>query len=300
MFTIESKIIQDFITLFLGLVVEAFPFVILGVLISTLIGIYLKEEFILRYLPKNQFVSNFLLSISGILLPVCECGNVPVARRLLSKGFSVAQTTTFLLAAPIVNPITFYATIAAFSFDPFIAFTRILAAIVIANFVGFIIGLHKQQENLLTKEFYDLHCRHDGHDHARDKVNNAINIFQQEFVEVTRMLIIGALIATASQVLIPRELIVEIGANPVLSVAAMMLLAFVISICANVDAFFALSYANSFSLGSLLSFLVFGPMIDIKMLTMLKTTFTVKYLVIVTALVGFASFILGLGVNYLI
>jgi hypothetical protein len=300
MFTIESKIIQDFITLFLGLVVEAFPFVILGVLISTLIGIYLKEEFILRYLPKNQFVSNFLLSISGILLPVCECGNVPVARRLLSKGFSVAQTTTFLLAAPIVNPITFYATIAAFSFDPFIAFTRILAAIVIANFVGFIIGLHKQQEDLLTKEFYDLHCRHDGHEHSHDKVNNAINIFQQEFVEVTRMLIIGALIATASQVLIPRELIVEIGANPVLSVAAMMLLAFVISICANVDAFFALSYANSFSLGSLLSFLVFGPMIDIKMLAMLKTTFTVKYLVTVTALVGFASFILGLGVNYLI
>lgn len=288
--------LQDFFTLFLGLVVEAFPFVILGVVVSVFVGIFVKEEWILKVMPKNRFGSHLILSLLGVFMPVCECGNVPVVRRLLTKGFTVSQALTFLLAAPIINPITFYSTYAAFNFDLSVLAVRLIGALVIANFVGLILSYKKRQEEFMTDKFYDYVCHHDDHKHG--KLEEARHIFQTEFIEVMSMLVVGALIAAASQSFIPRELIVDIGSNPVLSILAMLILAFVISICANVDAFFALTYANTFTLGSLITFMTFGPMIDIKMLAMLKTTFTTKLLVIMSILVGLMSVLIGLMYNY--
>ncbi|MFW5703137.1 MAG: permease [Candidatus Dojkabacteria bacterium] len=244
----------------------------------------------------KRFLSHFVLSTLGVFMPVCECGNVPVVRRLVMKGFSVSQSITFLLAAPIVNPITLYSTLAAFSFEPAIAAVRIVAALVIANMVGLIFSLKRNQHELLTAKFYQLVCGLD-HEHKHGRLAEGLQIFQQEFVTVMRMLVFGALIATATQTLIPREWITTIGSDPLLSILAMLILAFVISICANVDAFFALSYASTFTVGSLLTFLIFGPMIDIKMLAMLKTTFSTQALVSMSVLVGLSSILVGLLVN---
>jgi hypothetical protein len=291
--------IQDFVTLFLGLIVEAFPFVVLGVLVSVLVALFLKDEWVLKILPKNKVLSHMMLSGMGVLMPVCECGNVPVVRRLLLKGFSVSHAVTFLLAAPILNPITIWSTLEAFSGDHSVAVIRLVAAFVIANGIGLLISLHRKQETLLQQEFYAEVCD-PHHHHSHGKLGEALEIFQTEFVTVMRMLVIGALIAAASQVFMPREIIVSIGSNVFLSVIAMIVLAFVISICANVDAFFALNFAQTFSIGSIISFLVFGPMIDIKMLSMLRTTFTVKFLVILTTLVFLSSMTVGLLVNYLL
>jgi uncharacterized membrane protein YraQ (UPF0718 family) len=113
-----------------------------------------------------------------------------------------------------------------------------------------------------------------------------------------KMLAFGALIAGVVQTFVPRGLLVSIGSNVVLSIIAMLLLAFVISICANIDAFFALSFANTFTAGSIVSFLVFGPMIDIKMLILLKTTFKNNLLIIVSVMALLLSMLTGLVVSY--
>ncbi len=115
---------------------------------------------------------------------------------------------------------------------------------------------------------------------------------------MVRMLAFGAMVAGAIQSFVPRDLLISIGSNVVLSIAAMLALAFVVSICANVDAFFALSFANTFTAGSIVSFLVFGPMIDIKMLALLKTTFKTNLLVIVSVLSLLMSALAGLVVSY--
>lgn len=291
----QNLIWQDLITLFLGLIVEATPFVVLGVLISSIVGIIDTQKVINWLTPKNRFFSHFVLSILGIFMPVCECGNVPVVRRFMLSGLNVSQAVTFLLAAPIVNPITFISTIEAFSFDHSIAFIRIVAALFIANMVGLLFSTRKNQEEFLTEEFYAEVCEHD---HGpTNKLDRALYIFRHEFIIVMRMMVVGSIIAAATQTFIPREVILNIGINPLLSVIAMFILAFVISICANVDAFFALSYANTFSAGSILTFLVFGPMIDIKMLSMLRTTFKLKFLMQLTLIVSLASISLGLIVN---
>lgn len=314
--------VQDFITLVLSIIVEAFPFVILGVSISTLIGInffgwlkkttYNNKKLLLPlYLlyfysskvdskfKKNRIYSHVKVSLLGVFLPVCECGNVPVARRLLMGGFTVSQSITFLLAAPILNPVTFLTTLEAFNYDKSIVIIRLLSGFLIANFIGIILSFKKPQNEFLNLDFYQEICEINEHGHSKNTLKEALNIFNREFIEMFKVLIIGAALAAASQTFIPRDIIITIGQNPVLSILAMILLAFVISICSNVDAFFALSYVNSFTIGSVLGFLIFGPMIDIKLLTMLRTTYKAKLLAIVTLFVFLFSFLIALLVNFI-
>lgn len=109
---------------------------------------------------------------------------------------------------------------------------------------------------------------------------------------------IGSLIAGAIQVAVPRDVLVSLGSNPLWSILAMMLLAFVISVCSSVDAFFILPFASTFMPGSIVTFLVFGPIIDIKMLAIMRTTFTAKVLVQLSLVVALMSALIGLVINY--
>jgi uncharacterized membrane protein YraQ (UPF0718 family) len=289
--------LQDFITLFLSIILEALPFVVLGTLASVFMALFISQEKILNLLPKNRILSHFWLSMFGVFLPVCECGNVPVARRLLKKGFSVSHATTFLLAAPIVNPITFLTTWTAFSPDSSIAFIRIGAGFFIVNTIGLLLSFKKDQRNFLTGKFASEVNTHE-EDHRTSKFFRGIVIFQSEFLLIMKMLCFGALIAAATQSFIPREALLSVGRSDFQSVVVMIFLAFIMSICSTVDAFVAFSYVGSFTIGSLVAFLIFGPLIDIKMLAMMKTMFTTKLLIIITSLVTFFSILVGLAVNF--
>lgn len=294
--------LQELLTLFLSIIVEAFPFVILGTIISVIVALFIKSEWILKYLPKNKILSNFIISLFGVFMPVCECGNVPVTRRLLSKNFTVSQSVVFLLAAPIINPITLWSTLEAFSPDPTFFVVRLIGALIIANLAGFIISFKKNQYELLQPDFYNNYCKvdsnHEHHHHS--KLEESIEIFRTEFWEVTKLLCLGAFFAALSQIFIPRDVITSIGQSPILSIVAMMIFAFVISICSNVDAFVALPYVSTFSLGSIVSFLLFGPMIDMKILTMLKSSFKLKLIVFLTVFVALCSFLAGLVINLIL
>ncbi len=292
-----SEVLQDMLTLLLGIIVEALPFVIFGTLISALVAVYVQEDWVLNKLPKNKFFSHLFISFAGILMPVCECGNVPVSRRLMLKGFKPSQAITFLLAAPIINPVTLFATWRAFDPDYSYVIIRFIAALFIANFVGLLFSYLKNQEELITQRF-NIQCHSHDHEHIQSKLDKGIKVFQDEFIEVMKMLSVGALIAANIRTFVPESVLESIGNNIILSVLAMMIFAFTISICSNVDAFVVLGYADKFTKGSILTFLVFGPMIDIKILTMLKTTFKVRTLIIMTFLVSLLSIITGLIVNY--
>jgi len=296
--TLQNQL-QDFFILFMSLIVEATPFVFIGVVVSVIVAIFFSDDFLLRLLPKNNILARLVLSFTGIFMPVCECGNVPVVRRLLLKGFNVSHGVTFLLAAPIINPVTVWATLEAFDYDYSVVLLRLGGALFIANFVGWFIGLYKNSNEFLTDEFYKEVCDHDHSHDDENKLRKAISIFEDEFLSVMKMLILGAAIASLFQVFVPREWILELGSDPFLSILAMILFAFVISICANVDAFYAITFANQFTFGSIVAFLVFGPMVDIKMLAMLKNTFDWKFLSIMTYLVTILTIIIGLLVNYL-
>lgn len=290
--------IQDFLTLTLSIIVEALPFVVVGSLFSALIQVFVPAEKILRILPHNHMLRRLVISLCGAGIPACECGNVPVARGLLQKGLTPADSITFLLAAPIINPITILSTWAAFQFDLSILWIRLVAAFIIANLVGWLISLYKNQHELLTDDFRKV-CEvpETTHQHG-PRWQQGLRLFKTEILLMLGMLCVGASLAGLTQVFIPREILASVGADPVLSVFAMLILAFIISICSSMDAFFALAYTSTFTVGAISSFLVFGPMVDIKMLSLMKTTYKAKLLAIVVALVTLLSILTGLVVNY--
>ena len=76
-------------TLFLSLLVEAMPFLLLGVIFSGILQWFIDERKLITYLPKNPLLGAFVGSLIGFLFPVCECGNVPVTRRLLIQGIPI-------------------------------------------------------------------------------------------------------------------------------------------------------------------------------------------------------------------
>ena len=291
---------QDLLTLAISVIVESLPFVILGILLSILVQVWIPETWLVRYLPKNPILRRMAISFLGVLLPVCECGNVPLARGLMVKGFTVSESMTFLLAAPILNPITIITTHQAFGWDSGILVARLVGGFVIANLVGWLFSLKADQDAMLTPRFA-AECRiPSDHDHAESRMRQSLTLFVREASVMMPALFIGSLVAGGIQVLVPRSVLVTLGSNPLWSVLAMMVLAFVIAVCSNVDAFFILPFASTFTPGSIATFLVFGPIIDIKMLALLRTTFTTTVLLQLTLVVGLLSALVGLVVNVVV
>lgn len=288
---------QDGLTLAVSVLIESLPFVALGVVLSIVVQVWVPPGFIERWMPRRAWARRAVLSLLGMVVPVCECGNVPFARGLLMRGFTVPETLTFLIAAPIVNPIVIITTHQAFGFDDGILIARLLGGYAIANLIGWLYSRHPDPDGLLTDRFRDS-CELVVHEPG-GRGRRSIAQFVSELRAVMPALVIGSALAGAVQVLIPRDALLAIGSNPALSIVAMIALAMVVSICSNVDAFFALSFASTFTPGSIVAFLLVGPLVDIKMLALMRTTFTTRTLAGIVVVVILSAFAIGTAVNLL-
>lgn len=299
MFSLPTQF-NDALTIFLGIIVQAIPFLLLGVLVSAMLAHFVKEEYLLKLIPKNRFGAILAACALGFLFPVCECGNVPVARRLIQKGVSPAVALTFLLSAPALNPVVIFATWSAFHNQPEVLIFRLVFTFLIAGSIGLLFSFHPQQQKMLIKndflqqEAKDCDCFHGK---KSSKFFSFFKTVLHEFLEMLSILSLGAFLASLFQVVLPRDLLLAVGKGPILSVVVMVVFAFLLSVCANVDAFIALSYSNLFTVGSLVAFLTFGPMIDLKSLFMFKTTFTWRTVAFVSVLVLLSVFLLCFSLN---
>ncbi|TFD89004.1 permease [Cryobacterium serini] len=295
--------VQDTLTLAMSVIIESVPFVFLGILLSAVVQVWLPHGVLARHLPRNPILRRASISLLGMFFPVCECGNVPLARGFMVGGFTVSESITFLLAAPILNPITIITTHQAFGWDGHILVARLVGGFLIANVVGWLFSKHPDPQSLLTTRFAAA-CAvgsTSGHDHAHareSRFSQTTEIFIRETSVIMPALFIGSAVAALTQVFVPRSVLLALGSNPVWSVLAMMALAFIVAVCSNVDAFFVLSFGSTFLPGGIVAFLVFGALIDVKMLALMRTTFTSRTLVQITVVVGLMSAALGLLVNY--
>ena len=330
------------ITLFFSLLVEAMPFLLLGVAFSSILLLFVDERRLVTAMPRNPVLAALAGSLIGFLFPVCECGNVPVARRLLTQGAPTAVAIGFLLAAPTVNPVVFWATWIAFRDQPEIVFLRVGFTLVVAIVVALIFSTQADmrpflQDNLarlmgdpspaqpeITPAAATSPLLQSGSFLLQSpgqmvplgsapyqtlpsvatspkpwgvKLRLMADNMIVELRELGAVLILGSAIAAVVQVMIPREVVLSLGQGPVTSILAMMLLAWVVSICSTVDAFFALSFASTFTSGALLAFLVFGPMIDLKNITLLLTVFKGRTIIYLFVLAAQLTFGLTLAMN---
>jgi uncharacterized membrane protein YraQ (UPF0718 family) len=290
-----------FATVFLGIFVEAIPYLILGTLASGLVEVFLDRDQMSKWISHRPVAAAVGGAFMGMIFPVCECGVVPLTRRLFNKGLPLSAGISFLLAAPVLNPIVVLSTAAAFGWGNML-FWRMGVSLVIAIVVGLVFSVEQESANVLRPV---LTLSHE-HDHSHEanvpiaeKLRQALLITADEFFEMGRYLILGAMLAAGLQTFIPQAALLAIGSGPVLSVLVMLGLAILLSICSTVDAFVALGFLGTFSFGSVLSFLVFGPMVDIKSIIMYLQVFRRRAVTYLVAIPFMMSLLAGVIFNYL-
>ena len=297
-----------------AILLEALPFVLLGSLLSGLIQVFVTEDMLLRILPKNKVLQVVAAALVGLIFPVCECAIIPIARGLVKKGMPVGAAIAFMTATPIINPIVLLSTYNAFPTMPQMALWRFLFGFAGAVIIGFIAGRFAGRPVLkdsVSDAVAVCGCGHEhehehececscGHEHEHDNgsrsgaweaIRSVLAHTGDELKSVGAYLIFGALIAAAMQLLVPKDVISGIGSGSVSSTLAMMLLAFVMSLCSEADAFVASTFMTQFPAAAVLGFLITGPMIDIKNTMMLMGSFKKRFalkLIIIILLVCFA------------
>lgn len=302
--------VQGFSMMFISILLEALPFVLLGTLVSSMLHLYLREDVLARLLPKRHWLGLSAAALLGFLFPVCECAIVPITRGLVRKGVPVGMAVAFLLAVPIVNPIVLASTHYAFGGAWGVVLLRATCGFLVAVFVGDYLGrAYTGTYPLRSVSFYEEAQDHDHgnactHAHGCSQTcqegNPSVEAIWQllyhtnrEFFAVGRYLIIGAGLSAALQTLVPRQWLMMVGQNNLLSVIALMALAYCLSPCSEADAFIARTFVGQFSGGSILAFLVLGPMLDLKGTLLLAGAFERRFVWRLAITVTLA--VLGLG-----
>ncbi|WP_339206210.1 permease [Paenibacillus sp. FSL K6-3182] len=279
-------------TIFISMVMEAIPFVLVGVLISGLIQTFVKEGWLTRIMPRNRYLATVFGCGIGIFFPSCECGIVPITRRLINKGMPLHAGIAFMLTGPIINPIVLFSTYIAFGNDWEMVGVRAGLAIAVAFSVSIILSFMFKQLPFRIQDEQAAAAMEPGLEiPAASRVSSGKKLYEvvvhaiEEFFSVGKYLVLGAFIAACMQTFVPTSYLLHLGSNPVTSSLVMIALAFLISLCSEADAFIAASFRSTFTVGSLSAFLVFGPMIDIKNTLMLLGTYRSKFVVVLIVLV---------------
>jgi uncharacterized protein len=255
--------VQTFTTIFVSITVAALPFLVLGVAVSGGIAAFVPPKFLEHALPRRPVLAVPTAGLAGVLLPGCECGSVPIAGRLVSRGTLPAAALTFLLSAPAINPVVLVATAIAFPGRPIVVVARFVASLVTAVSVG-----------LLWYRFgrtaWTASARAVPMEGTRWQVFRTTMV--HDFMQAGGFLVIGAAAAAALQVVVPRTVLDTLAGSGAVAIATMAFLAVILSICSEADAFVAASLTQ-FSMTSRLVFMVVGPAVDLKLVAMQAGTF---------------------------
>lgn len=287
---LDNSYTDTFKTAFIGILLEAMPFVLLGALLSSLLQVFVPDEVISRWIPRRPVPAILFGCLLGILFPVCECGMIPLVRRLMRKGMPLHVAVVFILSGPILNPVVYGATLTAFRAHPELAYARMGLAFAVAALIGLVIWATVRKSPLrLSIE------RESGEPHTRStRGGRLVAVFvhtSDEFFEMGKYLIIGCLLTSGIQTFMDQGSLTAIGGKPLGSYLFMMGLAFVLSLCSTSDAFVASTFLHTFPAGSLLAFVVLGPMLDFKNSLMLLSLFKTKFTLYLFFLIFSAVFV---------
>lgn len=271
--------------IFLSIMIEALPFVLIGAIISGFIEVYISPDVVHRYLPKNKFLRILFGTFIGFFFPSCECGIVPIVHRFLEKKVPTYTAVPFLATAPVINPIVLFSTFTAFGNSIRFALFRALGSVIVAMVLGIFLGFLDTSSILKTDiEVEGTHHHH--HHKGWKKVGYTLVHAIDEFFDTGRYLVFGCLFASLVQVYVPTRLLTNLGHSPVSAILVMMLMAFLLSLCSEADAFIGASFLASFGLAPVMAFLVIGPMIDIKNLLMMKHYFNNRFIIEFMAIIS--------------
>ncbi|MCC9865977.1 permease, partial [Streptococcus agalactiae] len=274
---LPDSVLQWF-AIFISIIIEALPFVLLGTILSGIIEVFITPDIVNKFLPKNKFLRVLFGTFVGFVFPSCECGIIPIINRFLEKKVPSYTAVPFLATAPIINPIVLFATYSAFGNSIRFLILRFVGATIVAIALGVMLAF-LVDDNILKEDAKPTHF-HDYSDKKwYQKIFLALAHAIDEFFDTGRYLVFGTLIASAMQIYLPTRVLTTIGHSPITAILVMMLLAFILSLCSEADAFIGASLLSTFGIAPVMAFLLIGPMIDIKNLMMMVNSFKTRFIV---------------------
>ncbi|TAK68950.1 MAG: permease [Actinomycetota bacterium] len=282
-----NEAVQTGATIFVSIVVQALPFLVLGVLLSGAIAAFVPTSFWDKALPRRKVLAVPVASAAGVVLPGCECASVPVAGGLMAGGVTPAAALAFLLSAPAVNPVVLVSTYVAFPGNPQLVWARLIASLAVAMTMGWLwlrLGRERWLRIPRRDHLVGVNRRHT----FRLTVTH-------DFLHAGGFLVVGGLTAAALNVVVPQQWLQALADKPLLSVLGLAALAVVLAICSEADAFVAASLTQ-FSLTARLAFLVVGPMVDVKLIVLQSGTFGRAF----AARFAPATFVVAVGFSVLV
>lgn len=278
--------LPDFQYAFLSILLEGMPFLLGGAILSGVLEEFLPQALMSRILPRNPRAAVAVSGLLGVIFPVCECGIVPVVRRLLRKGLPVSCGVTYMLAAPIVNPLVILSTLAAFRGQGAVEMTvlRFGLGLSVATVAGWVCSYFAPfsilRPGLLGPAVDGRHGHDDPHAEPGgllQRLERVASVATRDFLDVSVYFVIGAAAASLFSTAVNQEIILPLASTPPLAIASLMGLASVLSVCSTTDAFIAATL-TTFPMAAKLAFLVFGPMLDFKLLFLYGAAFTKKFI----------------------
>jgi uncharacterized membrane protein YraQ (UPF0718 family) len=250
-------------TVFTAICVQGVPFLLLGTVVSAAVGAFVPERVFRRLLPRREALAVPVAGAAGVVLPGCECASVPVAGSLMRRGVAPAAALAFLLSAPAINPVVLVATSVAFPGQPEMVAARLLASLAAAVVMGWLWARFGREEWLRLPK---------GAPGRTPGVRGFVAGLQHDFLHAGGFLVVGAAAAATFAIVVPRELLAPFAESPWLSVLLLAVLAVVLCVCSEADAFVAASLSG-FSPTARLAFMVVGPMVDLKLIALQTGTF---------------------------
>ena len=306
--------VELFAQVCVAILLEASPFLLLGALVSGLFEVFVPRETLERMMPRSPLAGVLAGLVLGMVMPCCECGIVPLIRRLLGKGVPPATAMTFMLAGPVINPVVLASTLVAFQGDVSVVALRCSLVALIAAVIGWSFRNARPETLLLAKAKPVKSACGCGDEplfgslsdavkpgelkapSLASRLDHALRHAQADFLDMFKILVLGAVIAAAFKTLAPSGLVAVLEKDLLLSVVGMMALAVILSLCSQADAFVAASFTG-FPLAARLAFLALGPILDFKLVLMWQGAFkpgVVRRLIVVPAVIVFcACMVLG-------
>jgi len=295
--------LNEVIVIFVSIVLQSLPFVLVGVFASALVQHCLTGRVVARWMPRRALPAVLMGSVCGMVVPVCDCGVIPLARRLTAKGVPVYAALTFLLAAPVVNPIVLSATALAFQGNLAVVGLRAAMTLSVAISVGLLASALLPDARLrLPVLARPIESQKDAEFPVpkRERAPTIVREASAEFFDIFFFVVLGGLFTAVTQTFVPRSELAAFGARPVASVLTLMPVASVLSICSEADAFVARAFASTFSPGSVLAFMTIGQIVDLRNGLLLFRTLGVRLVVLIVG-VGYGLVLVeGVALNALL
>ena len=288
--------LNELVVVFVSIVLQSQPFVLLGVFASAVVQRYLSAERLARWLPRSRLSVVLLASGFGFVAPVCDCGVIPLARRLGAKGLPLYAATAFILAAPVVNPVVLASTAVAFQGDWIIVGLRMAMSLSVAVTVGLLAATLMPDALPLAGPGPALTAAR-GEDRRGGALAEIVEHAVAEYFDISLFIVLGALFTAVTQTFVPRGDLVALGSSRIGSVVALMPLATLLSICSEADAFVARAFAATFSARALLAFMTIGQIVDLRNGLLLFRTLPGRLVALIVVVAYGLIFVESLAVN---